>query len=395
MKKILFISWDGPQTKYMEGLFLPIFKQITKEAEFEFHVLHFTWGDNLKSTRLVDIADEMDIRYTALPILRKPIAALGSLFSLFTGAKKIERYIKHHQINIVMPRSTMPAIMVNSIKRKNFKVIFDADGLPLEERVDFSGLSKESLQYRLLKRQEGVILRAADRVITRSEKSINIHLKTIGEQFRDKFAVVLNGRDTATFQQNTDARQLTRAMFDVKSEEKLFVYCGSMGPQYCLEEMIDIFSEYALLHPAKWLIICNDISYVLQGLDEVLIDKVKIVSSSADEVANLLNAADVAFALRKPAFSMQGVAPIKLGEYLLMGLPTVASKGIGDTEEVLKNFENCFLYDHSLPGQNKKVLGWLNGLNNNVVMNREKAVAAFSLQAASTSYINVLKGMDA
>lgn len=395
MKKILFISWDSPQTTYMESLFLPIFKQITMDFKIEFHVLQFTWGDNLKSSKLADLANGMGINYKSIPVLRKPIAALGSLFSLFTGAKKIERYIKHHQINIVMPRSTMPAIMVNSIKRKNFKVIFDADGLPLEERVDFSGLSKESLQYRLLKRQEGVILRTADRVITRSEKSINIHLKTIGEQFRDKFAVVLNGRDTTTFQQNIDARQLTRAIFDVKSEEKLFVYCGSMGPQYCLEEMIDIFSEYALLHPAKWLIICNDISYVLQGLDEVLIDKVKIVSSSADEVANLLNAADVAFALRKPAFSMQGVAPIKLGEYLLMGLPTVASKGIGDTEEVLKNFENCFLYDHSLPGQNKKVLGWLNGLNNNVVMNREKAVAAFSLQAASTSYINVLQGMDA
>ena len=33
---------------------------------------------------------------------------------------------------------------------------------------------------------------------------------------------------------------------------------------------------------------------------------------------------------------MQGVAPIKLGEYLLCGLPVVCSAGVGDTDAVKK-----------------------------------------------------------
>src|SRR5690606_31076769 len=64
------------------------------------------------------------------------------------------------------------------------------------------------------------------------------------------------------------------------------------------------------------------------------------------EVSDYLNAADLGFGLRQPTYSMQGVAPIKLGEYLLTGLPVIASKGIGDTTEILHAFDDCFLYDH-------------------------------------------------
>ena len=95
-----------------------------------------------------------------------------------------------------MPRSIMPAFMANRLHNINATLIFDADGLPLQERVDFSGLLQSSKQYQFLKREEDKILNKADLVLTRSEKAIQIHSKTIKAENNDKFSVVFNGRDT-------------------------------------------------------------------------------------------------------------------------------------------------------------------------------------------------------
>lgn len=71
------------------------------------------------------------------------------------------------------------------------------------------------------------------------------------------------------------------------------------------------------------------------------------------------------FALRQPSYSMQGVAPIKLDECLLMNLPTIATKRIGLTEEILNHFEDCLLYNHStdLSLQQSELMNWLERTN--------------------------------
>jgi glycosyltransferase involved in cell wall biosynthesis len=55
----------------------------------------------------------------------------------------------------------------------------------------------------------------------------------------------------------------------------------------------------------------------------------------AAEVPRHLAAGDLGLALRQPTFSMQAVAPIKLGEYLLCGVPVLATRGIGDSEALV------------------------------------------------------------
>lgn len=396
-KNLLFITWDGPQTSYMEGLFMPIFQEIARTDEVKFHVIQFTWASVEKTAAVQKVAAEAGIIYTALPILRKPVASLGSFYTVFTASKKIKKYIQHHQIDIVMPRSTFPAMIVNKIlgdgkitfKGFRGKLIFDADGLPLEERVDFAGLKKESRQYRWLKAAETKMLKSADAVITRSQKSINIHVQTIGELFRSKFSVVKNGRDTEFFKMDIQVRNAARQHLNVTEEEKLFVYCGSLGQQYCFEEMKLIFNEYLQNRPAKWLILTGNTAFATENLGDFDAEQIIVKNVPFTEIPFWLNAADVAFALRKPTFSMQGVAPIKLGEYLLMGIPTIASAGIGDTEEILRDFNDCFLYqnDQTLENQLAAILKFIESLSifdgNDL---RRRAIPHFSLAAAAKSY---------
>lgn len=393
MKNLLFITWDGPQTSYMEGLFMPIFHEMAKRKDLTFHVLQFTWADGEKTAAVKKAAEGFGIRYTAVPILKKPVASLGSIITLFTSAGKIENYIKEHHIDIVMPRSTFPAFMVSKIKNRNFKIIFDADGLPIEERVDFAGLQKESRQYRWMKGIETRMLKLADHVITRSQKAVDIHLQTLGEEFRSKFSVVLNGRNTEQFIYNQDKRTAVRERLGI-GNALLFVYAGSLGPQYCFTEMLEVFENYAATHPAHFLILTGNTDYAESQIPAGLHSKITVKKVLVAEVPDYLNAADFAFALRQPSFSMQGVAPIKLGEYLLCGLPVLASKGIGDSEAILENFEGCLLYNHS-KGLAEQLPEILTFVENAIFADRsgisETAQQFFSLEAAAESYRKALE----
>lgn len=392
-KNILFITWDGPQTSYMEGLFMPIFQEIAKRGDYQFHVVQFTWADAQKIAHTKAAADQMGITYSAWPVLRKPNVAIGSLLTVLSSAGKIKKYIRENNIHIVMPRSTFPAMIVNQIKNKNFKIIFDADGLPIEERIDFAGLKKESFQYKLMKSAETKMLKSADAVITRSQKAIDIHIAHIGESFRSKFSVVFNGRDKDVFAYQPHLREEVIQELGLK-DELLFVYAGSLGPQYCLTEMLEIFQAYAEKRGSKFLILTGNTAFAEQNIPSELKPHVILKSVPAEKVSFYLNGGDVAFGLRKPTFSMQGVAPIKLGEYLLCGLPVIASKGIGDTEKILENFEECYLYDHSI-GLLPQIAQIKNFVEKAIFVDRnniaEKAQHYFSLEAAAESYLKAIK----
>lgn len=393
MKNLLFITWDGPQTSYMEGLFMPIFQEIAKRGDYQFHVVQFTWADAQKIAHTKAAADRMGITYTAWPVLRKPNVSVGSLLTVLSSAGKIKKYIRENNIHIVMPRSTFPAMIVNQIKNKNFKIIFDADGLPIEERVDFAGLKKDSLQYRWLKSIETRMLKKADAVITRSQKSIEIHLKEIGESHRSKFSVVFNGRNADFFQPSTQHRLESRKRLGLTSDELLFVYCGSLGDQYCWEEMAAVVTAYRKKTPAKFLVLTGNTEFALDKISSEEAAFITVKSVPFGEIPFWLNAGDVAFALRKPTFSMQGVAPIKLGEYLLMNLPTIASKGIGDTEEILKNWTECYLYDHTeqIGMQQNRIFAWLDAMRKLQTKDtRAMALKSFSLAGSAQSYQTAL-----
>ena len=402
-KNLLFITWDGPQTSYMEGLFMPIFQEIAKNEDLKFHILQFTWADEKKINQIKNVAEKMGIQYSAFPIIRKPNVSFGSLLTVFTSSNKIKKYIEKNSIDIIVPRSTFPAMMVNQILAvgkvpfRGFrgKLIFDADGLPIEERIDFAGLKKGSFQYKLMKATETKMLKNADAVITRSQKAIDVHIQNIGEQHRNKFSVVLNGRDKNKFTKDDSSRTLAREELGIASEF-LFVYAGSLGPQYCFPEMLEIFKKRSDKNNSKFLILTGNVDFAKQNIPIELQSNIILKSVKSDEVPFYLNAGDVAFALRQPSFSMQGVAPIKLGEYLLCGLPVIASKGIGDTDDILKNFQECFLYDHSLglDIQAESINHFLEKAifadKNNIAVNAQDY---FSLEASAESYQIVLRNI--
>jgi hypothetical protein len=391
--KILFVVWDGPQVNYLEGLFYPIFLQLRKEMDLEFHIMQFTWGDSKKTAVLHEISTSFGFYYTHQEVSRRPNALIGSLLTVGKGALVLKKYIKNNQIEIMMPRSTMPAMMVNLIRNGlgNCKIIFDADGLPLEERVDFAGLQKTSFQYKILKNAETKLLKTASAVLTRSQKAVKIHLGTIGKQFAAKFFVVTNGRDVIAFKPDLSNKLLVRAELHIGTTDKVFVYCGSLGKQYGIEEMMFIFLNYQRLQPlSKFLLLTSSPEYLEEKIPREIARNVIIKTVPSSQVPRYLAAADIAFAIRNPTFSMQGINPIKLGEYLLMDLPCIASKGIGDTEIILQECPDCFLFDHEKTDNIELAVEWALQVETEPNKIRNFALQHFALKKSLEGYRNAI-----
>jgi len=333
---ILFVTWDGPQTTYLESLFLPIFKRLA-DNDLRFHVLQFTWGDTKRLERTRQACAAAGVSYQAVMVWRRPVV-LGSLLTAIKGVLDLRKAIRRYDIEAVMPRSTPPALTtLLALRSTPLPIIFDADGLPLDERVDFAGQSPSSLVYRLLRDIEVQAVQRATVVLTRSNKAVDILLARAGAgTVREKFYVVGNGRDADLFNpKDANTRRQLRQQLGLAESTALLVYAGSIGPQYCLGEMLALFSFVRQRRADSHLLILTgspaSVTETLTAHPD-LESAVTALTVLPADVPAYLASADLGLALRRPSFSMQAIAPIKLGEYLLCGLPVVATTGIGDTD---------------------------------------------------------------
>lgn len=287
-----------------------------------------------------------------------------------------------------MPRTMMPARMVLSVKKKRpkLKIIFDADGLPIEERVDFTGLRKGSLRYRILKRIERDIIRSSDRVLTRSNQAIKILTRQYGDAV--PFFKVLNGRDEGLFKPcpPTRADSIRRAM-GIPTDAFVVIYAGSLGAPYCVDEMKRFHELIRRQRPDTWLVILSGSPAPWAGsMPQTVVRRV-----DPDEVPDHLSIGNVALAFRRQTFSMKGVSPIKLGEYFLCGIPVIASAGIGDTDEILTGQPFCYVLDSLDEESLGLAAGWaLNARRSPAI--REFGVIHFGLDAAVAAYRQALPG---
>jgi glycosyltransferase involved in cell wall biosynthesis len=383
---------------YVEGLFVPIFLQIMKESNFEFHVMQFSWATSEKVDGVRNYCKANNITYTHCPVSTL-LPVIGKIITINRGRKLIREYVIKERIDIIMPRSFVPASMVLGLKglRRKIRIVYDADGLPIEERVDFAGLKKGSVKYRLLKRTEKKILKISDGVITRSERAIEVLAGQHGIN-PDKFRIVINGRNASQFRiGSSGVHAEVRSELGLPTNTRLIVYCGSLGPQYGLEEMLHIARKTNEADASFYLLllVTNPEFLKKSGLhcpSNVLLKSVPFV-----EVPRYLSASNVALAIREPSFSMTAVAPIKLGEYLLSGLPVVASGGIGDTESLLEDKNFAFiLKDHSR-NELDIAIRWISDIKDNDDLRSEArkfGEACFSLQASSKTYIDALTRIE-
>jgi glycosyltransferase involved in cell wall biosynthesis len=185
---------------------------------------------------------------------------------------------------------------------------------------------------------EAQLVRLSTSVITRTERAAEILAHRAGPPSKlASIQVVANGRDENIFHpHDSDARAAVRRQLAIADSAPLLAYAGSIGPQYGMAEMKSLFQEVRRLRPdARLLVMTGNIDRAEAALHEEA-PAALIMRVQPNEVPQYLAASDVGLAYRSPIFSMQAVAPIKLSEYLLCGLPVIGTPGIGETQKVVE-----------------------------------------------------------
>ncbi len=402
--RTLFVTWDGPGPNYMESLFLPIYDEIEKSADVQFDVLQYSWDSVERCNSIAIAAERMGIPYVARHVWRWPSLPATAMMIL-KGALDIVRYVRRNNVQVLMPRSIIPGAMcLLAIKvLPRVKLLYDADGLMADERVDFGNWKPTGLLYRAFLKMELATVRRADAVVTRTRnaKQILVERSEFAET-ADKMSVVSNGKDAEQFKPvTTTERTAIRKSINVAPDAPLIVYCGSVGPQYYPAEMLTLFQHILKLRPdACFIALTNEPDRFKEHLAQHQFpeSQVQCMRVEPDLVPQYLAAADLGLALRKPCYSQKAVAPIKVGEYLLSGLPVVSTRGIGDLDDQLDSDVGMF-YDMGAEDAARRVASWFTEqvLPKRDAFSRDcrkRGLQFFSFDTAVQSYLDAFKALS-
>lgn len=396
--KVLFVTWDSGAVDYLTSLFFPTFAALAGQG-VEVHTLQGTWGDDAAVARTRNAAEGLGLKYQAVQVdaARRKTQMPQTLVRM---AREIVRYARAHDIDVVMPRAMIPGAMVLLAKPwlRQQRIVWDADGLPADERVDFAGWSPRGPAYLAMRGVERAMLQLADGVMVRTQHAARILRQRAGRKAKTlNIHVIPNGRDATVYRPDPAQRARIRAAHQIAADALVLVSVGSLGPQYYPAVQADIAARLLAADPTAHVIFLTaQHQEILDLLRAHNVDLKRVIAQRvpADTVSHYLAAADVGLALRKPAFSQQAVCPLKVGEYLLAGLPVIATTGVGDLDTQLKDVTS-YIVDDAEQIDWDALLQWLRESASQRSAHqtncRNRGIESFSLSASVDKYLQLLK----
>lgn len=279
------------------------------------------------------------VHYHAAPKL------LGPLWTQWLLEQRARQIIAAGDIHAVHCRSYPAALIGRRLKsRQNVKFLYDyrdfyADG----------GLTKGSKLlrplYRRMKQLEGPMIRDADRIVCLTNRARDLLIDWYLASDPDaagRFQIIPCCADFAHFDpRRTDAGRVDelRRRLGLVPGQTVLLYLGSLGPDYLLPQMMDLFAELvALRGDARFVFVSNNGRELVEAQSAASgIDPARIIFTSADreEVPAHIAIATMSVVFIRPDLSKAGCSPTKLAELFAMNVPVVANLGVGDLDAII------------------------------------------------------------
>ena len=276
---------------------------------------------------------------------RPPI--FSSVYDMRAMRRAAARLHRSQPFDLIHCRSYIPAIVGLWMKRRfGTRFLFDKRGFWAEEKVEGGSWPQSNLLfrtvYRYFKRREAECLREADHVVslTGAAKREMAGWPTLGAR-DEAVSVIPCCVDLDHFTLPAGAgRDEARTLLGLDPGRSVLAYLGSLGGNYLLDEMFDLFLAYRERRPgAAFLFVTRDDPAMIRRAAEargVGADDLVVRAARREEVPAFLAAADLGVAFKQASFSALACSPTKLGEMLAVGLPVIANSGVGDVAAVLE-----------------------------------------------------------
>lgn len=372
-KSVVFMSYDQNNSPYMTSYFYPLLVGAV-ESDGSLLILHFRKNIDMKTFELnIHEYTKGNLEGSSTKAGKQSLS--GGLLVVMSMIRVLRKYETEN--STLLYRSIgggfMAAMAMLSLKKFK-KRIYDSDGLAIDERIENGLLHRFSIKHFALRIIEMFSLRFADTVLVRSPMTKSELNAKYAFTKKIDFLKLSNGRSTVDFRPGTiEERTRIRNSLGIDSSDIVFVYSGSLGPQYMLDQIYDVFLQYHLHNPKSILIFLTyEPDYVVAKYIEPnklqISNSVKSLRVQPNQVGEILRICDIGFSLRSNSNSMLHVAPLKLREYMLSGVPVIYTKNTGDDFEINLNcgyaIDDCYNLDIS------SICNWI---ENHVVKNRENS----------------------
>ncbi len=361
-KHILYLSYDGMTDPLGQSQVLPYIIGLTK-AGYSFHLVSFEKPDRYHQNRttIEAICKEHNIDWHPLKYTKRP-PLLSTVWDVFKMKKVAIELHKKYALSLIHCRSYISALIGLSFKR-NYKVpfLFDMRGFWADERIDGglwnlkNPIYKKVYQY--FKRKEVQFFKESDHVVslTSNGKKEILTWKGLGN-LEQKISVIPCCVDTNKFNPALiDAQQLDnlRQKLNIKSNQYVLGYVGSIGTWYMLDEMLTFFKRNteSKLNPLFLFISKEAPQYIINRAKSIGLDEKSILVTSAmhHEVPLFMSLFTCSIFFILPAYSKKASSPTKQGELMSMGIPLICNDGVGDTGDIVRKYNaGCVVPENSI-----------------------------------------------
>lgn len=394
--KALFVTYNGALEPLIQSQGIPYLKGLSDKGVKCFLL---SFEKKLEGIgKLKKELNEYGIKWYHLRYHKSP-SLPATLFDIATGILAGLYIVISKDIDIVHSRATVPAVMGYVIARLTGKrFIFDVRGIMAEEYTDGGMWKRNSFLYKVTSRIEKKLLNKADFLVVITE---NIKEYLINDdRKRQNIAVIPCCVDIKKFNKESDLTEVLRKKYKL-SGKFVFLYTGSVGTWYLLNEMIDFFiAAKTLVNNAHFLILTHvDKNMVIAtcGKKNLSSDDVTIDSAEFNNMPSYIKLADAGVFFINPCFSKRLSCPTKFPEYLACGLPLVINAGIGDTDKIVRDYKLGVVIDKFNQGSYLSNTYQLLELmkEKGVVSDRCKKVAEerFSLDMGVSKYFDAYRSL--
>jgi len=283
------------------------------------------WRDRLRSE---------GIEWHMMPYHKRPSLS-ATLYDIVAGGFRAAAIVRREKIDVLHGRSNVGAAIGALAKRlTGARLILDVRGFMAEEYVDSGNWIAGGLLFRLTKRVERWLYRAADGFVVLTERA----RETL-------FPEGTSGRPIEVIPCCADPRRFAAATARDRDEIRrelgldgrlVFVYVGALGGFYLTRETAELLAAARARDARSFALVLTHGSPLPMTAELTRLgfgkDDFRVLHLPPDDVPTYLRAADVALAIIRPSFARRSMSPTKYAEYLASGLPVIASYGIGDLD---------------------------------------------------------------
>ena len=344
MTKALYISYNAITEPIVQSQVMPYLKALS-ERGIKFYLLTFEKKkmDNDEKMKILNTlkrqsGNGLDIEWFHLNYHKSPtIPATG--FDIVNGFIRACGIIIKKKINIIHARAVTSALIgYPAAKILGRKFIFDTRGIDSEEYVDAGSWKRDGFKHRITGMLEGMLTRSSDHVVVLTERFLEI-FKEKYKRRNINFSVIPCAVETGIFSGNKGAGNKLADRLGIR-DKFVIAYVGSLGTWYMLDEMVKFFRIFSQTIPNSHFLIVSqtDKKYSQDAIKKNNIDASSVTLDTAPHrlIPEYLSICQAGIVFIKPVFSKLSSSPVKFGEYLASGLPVIINRGIGDTEEIVR-----------------------------------------------------------